>query len=117
DSLHLYNRDFSKVGIAEEIVLENNDSLSLCKEETEKMFREIYERMKTLTFPDIVENDICSLAKLGSEYDAYNNIMLIIASYVAKKKQNDDLVTELMKECTNKLYVAMWNRWKDRKRI
>lgn len=43
----------------------------------------------------------------------YNNMMLIIATYVAKKKQNDDLVTESVKECTNKVYVAMWNRWID----
>lgn len=115
DSLHLYNRDISKVDIAEENTLENDDSLSLCKGETEKIFKEIYARMKTLTSADIVESDIYSLAQLDSEYDAYNNIMLIIASYVAKKKQNDDLVTELMKECTNKVYVAMWNRWIDRK--
>ena len=116
DSLHLYNRDISKVDIAEETPLENKDSLSLCKEETEKLFKEIYERMKSLTSSGTVENDIYSLAQLDCEYNAYNNIMLIIASYVAKKKQNDDLVTELMKECTNKVYVAMWNRWIDRKR-
>ncbi len=116
DSLHLYNRDISKVDIAEETPLENKDSLSLCKEETEKLFKEIYERMKSLTSSGTVENDIYSLAQLDCGYNAYNNMMLIIASYVAKKKQNDDLVTELMKECTNKVYVAMWNRWIDRKR-
>ncbi len=116
DSLHLYNRDISKVGIAEETSLENDDSLSLCKEETEKIFKEIYKRMKSLTFSPTIESDIYSLAQLDSGYNAYNNMMLIIASYVAKKKQNDDLATELMKECTNKVYVAMWNRWIDRKR-
>lgn len=116
DSLHLYNRDISKVDIAEETPLENKDSLSLCKEETEKLFKEIYERMKSLTSSGTVESDIYSLAQLDCGYNAYNNMMLIIASYVAKKKQNDDLVTELMKECTNKVYVAMWNRWIDRKR-
>ena len=116
DSLHLYNRDISKVDIAEETPLENKDSLSLCKEETEKLFKEIYERMKSLTSSGTVENDIYSLAQLDCGYNAYNNMMLIIASYVAKKKQNDDLVPELMKECTNKVYVAMWNRWIDRKR-
>ena len=116
DSLHLYNHDISKVDIAEETPLENKDSLSLCKEETEKLFKEIYERMKSLTSSGTVESDIYSLAQLDCGYNAYNNMMLIIASYVAKKKQNDDLVTELMKECTNKVYVAMWNRWIDRKR-
>ena len=116
DSLHLYNRDISKVGIAQESFLDNDDSLSLCKDETEKIFKEIYERMKSLTSSAVVESDIYSLAQLDSGYTAYDNMMLIIASYVAKKKQNDDLVTELMNECTNKVYVAMWDRWNDRKR-
>ena len=79
DSLHLYNRDISKVDIAEETPLENKDSLSLCKEETEKLFKEIYERMKSLTSSGTVENDIYSLAQLDCGYNAYNNMMLIIA--------------------------------------
>lgn len=115
DSLHLYNRDISKVGIAQESFLDNDDSLSLCKTETEKIFKEIYERMKSLAVNAIVENDIYSLAQLDSGYTAYDNMMLIIASYVAKKKQNDDLVTELMNKCTNKVYVIMWDRWNARK--
>ena len=116
DSLHLYNRDISKVGIAQESFLDNEDSLSLCKDETEKIFKEIYERMKSLTSSAVVEGGIYSLPQLDSGYTVYDNMMLIIASYVAKKKQNDDLVTELMNECTNKVYVAMWDRWNDRKR-
>ena len=91
-------------------------TLSLCKDETEKIFKEIYERMKSLTSSAVVEGGIYSLPQLDSGYTVYDNMMLIIASYVAKKKQNDDLVTELMNECTNKVYVAMWDRWNDRKR-
>lgn len=116
DSLHLYNRDISKFGIAQESFLDNDDSMALCKDETEKLFKEIYERMKSLMSSGTIESDIYSLAQLDSGYNAYNNMMLIIAAYVAKKKQNDDLVTELMEKCTNKVYVAMWNRWIDRKR-
>ncbi len=116
DSLHLYNRDISKVGIAGENTLENDDSLSLCKDETEKIFKEIYERMKSLISSHICERDIYTLGQLNSGYKAYDNIMVIIASYVAQKNQNDNLVRELMKGCTNKVYAAMWHRWIDRKR-
>lgn len=116
DSLHLYNRDISKVSIAEETSLENDDSLSLCKDETEKIFKEIYARMKFLTSSATTEKEIYSLAQLNSEYIAYNNMMFIIASYVARKKCYDDLVMELVEGCRNKVYVGMWNRWADRKR-
>lgn len=115
DSLHLYNRDISRVDIAEETFIENNDSLSLCKDETEKIFKEIYERMKLLTSRAITEKEIYSLANLNSEYIAYNNVMLTFGLYVAKKKHYDDLIIELIKWCSNELYVALWSRWAESK--
>lgn len=111
DSLHLYNRDISKIGIGQETKLENIDSLSLCKRESEKIFKELYERMKFMATGDDIEKEIYSLAQLKSEFVAYNNIMLIIASYVAQKMHCYDLVKELIKECTNNVYVAMWEKW------
>ncbi len=111
DSLHLYNRDIHKIGIAEEKSVENNDSLSLCKDETERLFREIYDRMKLLVYNKVTEKEVCSLSQLNSEHISYNNIMLIIALYVAQKKHFNDLVIELIEKCSNKVYVEMWNRW------
>ena len=117
DSLHLYKRDVSKIEIAQETTIENADSLALCKEESESIFKEIYERMKFLALRNITEKEIFSLARLKSEYVAYNNIMLVIAAYAALKKQYDDLVVELVRQCSNEVYATMWNRWiKGRKR-
>jgi len=117
DSLHLYSRDFPKVGIAEETEMENNDSLSLCKDETDKIYKEVYERMKALVSRDIIEKEIYSLAHIDSEYVAYNNMMFIIAAYAAQKNHFDDLAMELVNKCNNKVYVTMWNRWMARKGI
>ena len=90
DSLHLYERDIPKVGIAEEATVDNDDSLSLRKDETDKIYKEIYERMKCLVSSSIIEKEIYSLAQINSEYVAYNNMMLIIASYAAQKNHFDD---------------------------
>ncbi len=117
DSLHLYNRDISKAGIAEETKVENKDSLSLCKDETEKIYKEIYERMKLLAAGGAIEKEIYSLAQMNSEYVAYNNIMFIIASYAAQKNHFYDLAIELVNKCSNRVYVTMWNRWIARKGI
>ncbi len=111
DSLHLYQSDAGRIGIGEEIEIKNMDSLSLKKIESEKIFKEIYERMKRLSGPNTSENNISSLAQLDSEYDAYNNIMLIITAYAARKMKMDDLAYELIHQCSNKLYVRMWGRW------
>lgn len=117
DSLHLYTRDIPKVGIAEETKIENIDSLSLCKAETDKIYKEIYERMKALVSSGIIEKEIYSLAHINSEYVAYNNMMYIIASYAAQKNHFNDLAMELVNKCSNRVYVAMWNRWIARKSI
>lgn len=87
------------------------DSLSLHRKESEKILKEIYERMKFMATGNDIEKEIYSLSQLKSEFVAYNNIMLIIASYVAQKMHCYDLVKELIKECINSAYVAMWNKW------
>ena len=117
DSLHLYQRDINKIGIGQEVEIENKDSLSLTKSESEKIFREIYGRMEMLATNDVSEKKTYNLAKLESEYVAYNNIMLIIAAYVAYKKKYYDLVRELISICTNNTYVTMWHRWSDKQAL
>lgn len=111
DSLHLYCRDFNKIGIGQEQELENTDSLSLGRNESEKIFKEIYDRMIALTNINISEKELLSLGQLESEYIAYNNIMLMIAAYVAKKMHYNYLAEEMVCKCENEVYTKMWNRW------
>lgn len=111
DSLHLYCRDINKIGIGKAQEIENLDSLSLGREESERVFKEIYDRMTALINASISDKEIFSLAQLKSEYIAYDNIMLMIAAYVAKKIQSHDLADELIRRCNNEVYVSMWNRW------
>lgn len=117
DSLHLYNRDALKIGIGQGIRLDNTDSLSICKSESEKIFKEIYIRMKFMATDNDIEKEIYSLSQLKSEFGAYNNIMLIIAAYAAQKMHCHDLARELTKECSNSAYVSMWEKWNERNKI
>lgn len=117
DSLHLYCRDINKIGVGQEKEVVNSDALSVEKEESERIFKEIYSRMIALTDKDISEGEVLALAKLESEYTAYNNIMLIIAAYVAKKHLNNDLVDELIMRCSNSTYIKMWDRWANKEKI
>jgi len=111
DSLHLYQRDADKIGISKENEIVNTDSLALRKGDSEKIFKEMYDRMVQLSNLKISGKDIYSLAQLNSEYTPYNNMMIIIAAYVARKMKMDELVSELIQQCSNKLYKQMWDRW------
>ena len=68
--------------------------------------------MKVLATKNVTEDVIYSLGQLDSEFISYNNIMLIIAAYVAQKGRKYDLAKELVEKCSNRLYVIMWERWK-----
>lgn len=111
DSLHLYNRDIKKVGIGQTEDLYNKDSLSIPKTASEMIFKEIYIRMKYFALNEVSEKELIDLSSLNSEYMAYNNIMIILAAYVAQKNQSIQLSKELIRLCTNKLYVKMWDSW------
>lgn len=111
DSLHLYHRDISKIGIGRELEVRNDDIMALNKDESEKIFRDMYNRMKALALDNVTEKEIYSLAQLDCEYESYNNIMLIIAAYMAHKIHYNDLTNELVKKCTNHVYTTIWNRW------
>ncbi len=114
DSLHLYCRDINQIGIGKEQELQNLDSLSLDRDTSERLFGEMYDRMIVLTDKSISEEKIFSIAQLQSEHSAYNNIMLIISAYVAKKHNNKDLVNELIRSCSNHVYTTIWNKWSNR---
>lgn len=111
DSLHLYEHDKSKVGITQKPEADNKDSLALPINVSERLFKEMFKRMNGLTKAEIKESEIDSLAQLDSGYAAYDNIMLIIAAYIANRKQDVELVSNLLKRCTNSLYADMWNKW------
>ncbi|MBQ3545593.1 MAG: hypothetical protein IJA34_11525 [Lachnospiraceae bacterium] len=114
DSLHLYNYDVNKIGIGQEVKVENIDSLSISKNESERILKEIYNRMEKLAKNFVSKIEVYYLANLDSQYVEYNNIMLIIAIYVAHKMQYYDLVEELLDKCTNNVYVRMWKSWSEK---
>lgn len=116
DSLHLYANDTKKMGILSEKEIENQDNISLNFDESERLFSEIFRRMQYLMDVNLSEKDIERIGCLESEYPAYNNIMVLVAAYVAHKIRDKDLTRTLISRCSNNLYVEMWNRWENSKK-
>lgn len=116
DSLHLYERDLCKIDAGNVGEIKSEDSLAICKSESDRIFKMIYERMKIFALREVSEKEIFTLSQIDCGYDAYNNIMLMIGLYVANKKQYDDVMKELIKKCTNNIYVMMWNNWLQKKK-
>lgn len=77
----------------------------------DRIIKEMYNRMIDLCDENIKEKFIDKLACL--EYVVYNNIMLIISAYLARKRKFDELSEILVQKSNNVLYRAMWERWKE----
>ncbi len=111
DSLHLYQNQVSKIGSVKNSYIVNCDSLSIGKKESEELFGEIYSRMKTIALDNPSEAEVVLLSQLNCKYNAYNNIMFIIAAYALYKMGNETCSNNVVNQCSNRLYIEMWNSW------
>ncbi len=110
DSLHLYSSDIN-TGIITETYNSNNDSLSIPKSESDLIIKDIYSRMKFMLDDKLSPEQLLKVATLKSKYQAYDNIMLIIGAYVANKLAYNDVLNSLLTQCTNELYIKMWQNF------
>ncbi|WP_279006268.1 thymidylate synthase [Thomasclavelia cocleata] len=111
DSLHLYERDKKRINIGILDNMINSDTLSVSKDVSDTLFKEMYRRMELIVNSDVSEEDLIKLANLNSEYEAYNNIMIIIVAYAARKLYGNNLSNKIVELCTNNLYKVMWKSW------
>lgn len=111
DSLHIYEKDKKMMDISEKTLAKNEDSLAVSKSEFDIIIKNIYERMCYIVNNNPNEEELRKISKLQSKICAYNNIMYIIAAYAARKLKYNELKSELVSNCTNKLYRQIWEQW------
>ena len=113
DSLHLYDKyeTIAEVGYDNKVkTILNSDSLSIPKDDFDKISSDIFERMKKMMIKKTPE-ELQQLAVLDSKYEAYNNIILIIGANAARRYNYVSLVNRLIKKCSNPIYVSLWKQW------
>ncbi|MEK3698066.1 thymidylate synthase [Paenibacillus sp. FSL R10-2199] len=115
DSLHLYESDLSKLSILQNSTPPNQDNLMLDKQTSSKLLDEIFNKMRVISTGDIKENVLCRIASLNSGYQAYDNIMFIIAAYAARRYGYKELKNHLINNCQSDLYKHLWNSWEKTK--
>lgn len=112
DSLHLYRRDINSIGIDDGVNIRNSDSLCATREETLDAVRQIFHNMTRLSSQALSETEMHKISNIDTGIRAYKNIMYMITAYVSDRSGYNNLTNFLVTECTNPLYVSIWNRWK-----
>jgi len=116
DSLHLYESDKKKPLIRKchSHAIVNNDSLLLPKEESEYFLKEVFNKMKVFSKPDVSESVFDRATNLPKSNRAFQNILFVIAADAARRKGWHEYAKRLIKKCSNQAFLELWTNWSRR---
>lgn len=112
DSLHLYEKDLSKIFESSPVTaLENTDSLCLSKMQSEVVLTELARRLEIIASSEISSEHLTELAVWSDAPKAYENLMLVAAADHARRRNWSKVAGYLMDRCTNPALKQVWDRW------
>ena len=115
DSLHVYDRDISKIQTKNSKSTGlNEDTLMLEKEQSESVFDKIYSLMVEFSSDNFMLDSLIKTVENIQMPNSYKNILYVISADVARRFHNNQMADHLMDSCSNILYRRMWKNWLER---
>ena len=112
DSLHLYEKDLPELLNSSPVTaLENVDSLSLPREQSEWVLTELARRLEIMASSEISSERLVALAEWGDAPKAYENLLRVAAADHARRQHWSRVADFLMEGCTNPALTQVWDRW------
>jgi thymidylate synthase len=112
DSLHVYKSDQCKIDhLLKGCTASNKDILAVPKDESDLLFRQLYEKMDMMRKKGLKKSDFTKLTFLNTENHSYLNMLYLIAADSARRRGWIDEAYELAKRNSNPIYDLLWNRW------
>ena len=114
DSLHVYLDDEDADNIRASASIEaapNTDSIALPKCDSDAAFRELAARVDRMIEGDSTPRDISAMAGYPGAPVAIQNILRVLASELARRRQLLDLSQDIMGDCNNPALSQLWDRW------
>jgi len=117
DSLHVYRKATQELRCEEDATqVLDTDSLTGVSG-SEDLFRELYRRLVELTRPDLSAANVLDLSVLTEGSAAHQNLLRILAAESARRRNQLDIASEIMADCTNPQLIRVWSSWRDRFRV
>lgn len=112
NSLHVYERDLEQVKDSHPgpLVI-NSDSLAFPKRESDEYFKELANKIEIIIDESIPANTL--LATLGQSTlpQSFRNMLCVLCAEGARRRHQQHLIHELMRDCTNPVYKQLYDRW------
>ncbi|MGH9906542.1 MAG: hypothetical protein ACRD8U_13285, partial [Pyrinomonadaceae bacterium] len=112
NSLHVYESDlewirtsYPTIGIA------NTDSLTFPREQSETYFLELARNIEKVIDQSIPAQEIGSLVRRSNLPTSFRNMLCIICAEGARRRQQQQVISDVMAECTNSLFRHLFNQW------
>jgi thymidylate synthase len=111
DSLHIYERDLGNVkGRTAVTTLHNRDSLMLNKAESDRVWRDIEERMEALLVQRLTGPAWHSIADFDGP-QPFQNLFAVVLADDARRRAWPEVALQAISKCTNPVLRQLWENW------
>lgn len=114
DSLHVYQKDIDCMGYASEPSHHRNeDNLAVSKETSDRIFLVLEQASETMMEKSLSQKQLQELVKGTKKIlpTSYQNLLIVLACEVARKRKWPRLAHDLSIECSNPILAHLWTRW------
>ena len=113
DSLHVYESNMKHVLSSSPLsdASVNTDYLALPKEDSDRIFKELENRIEQLIDPNLRQDELESVASWDVAPQAYRNIVTVLVAEALRRRREADSAVKAMSSCTNPVYHQLWTHW------
>lgn len=118
NSLHVYESDLEYISSSSpNHHAVNVDSLAFPKEESDEYFNELAHNIETIINQMVPANELLSIVHKSNLPQAFRNMLAILCAEGVRRRSQQDVLSDVMNECTNPVYNYLYERWLSRLRV
>jgi thymidylate synthase len=112
NSLHVYEKDLEHIHTSTARPwVANTDSLAFPKEESDRYFHELANKIETIIDHSMPTKTFVSALRQSSLPESFRNMLCVLYAEGARRRRQQDAISDLMVHCTNPAYQALYDRW------
>ncbi|MEO5374609.1 MAG: thymidylate synthase [Alphaproteobacteria bacterium] len=115
DSLHFYEKDMSRIFMAEEQrSIYNPDVLGLPKDDFDRMLPDLGSAMDRLRADDLSKKELCTLVRDTGLPKSWQSPLALAAADAARRRDWREEMEKAADQCTNPMLRTAWDSWLER---
>jgi thymidylate synthase len=112
NSLHVYEQDLGHVQSSHTRPSPvNSDSLAFPKDESEEYFQELARTIELIIDRSIPTNTLLATLNNSKLPRSFRNMLCVLCAEGARRRQQQDVINDVMLDCTNSAYRQLYDNW------